>query len=255
MKFTEHLFISDVHLGAFTKAQSSKIEHDLISLIDYAIARKAAVYVLGDLFDYWMEFPKNRFVPAISKIVLDKFEEYNSKVMRAVYITGNHDNWTFGHFAKCGFDVEPDFRIINIAEKNILLMHGDGHFDSKNNFYRPFFHNLLRNKTFVHYFQAVSGSKMGLGAMRLFSDVTRKRNYRNPKSLNQQAQIIFSFGKVDSMICGHDHIPRMETFINRTYINLGTFYEHRTIARSVNGSIKLVKWNAETKEFQPFGQN
>ena len=51
------IFISDVHLGAFDKAKEAEVENDLITLINYCCAHKIKIYILGDLFDYWMEYP------------------------------------------------------------------------------------------------------------------------------------------------------------------------------------------------------
>lgn len=52
------LFISDVHLGAFDKATEKEIEDELIALINHCCEQKIKIYILGDLFDYWMEYPK-----------------------------------------------------------------------------------------------------------------------------------------------------------------------------------------------------
>lgn len=249
MSQKEHLFISDVHLGAFSKEKEAEVERRLIALINYAIDRGAQLYVLGDLFDYWMEYPNSNFIPEVGKLVLDKFEEYNRKVSPAIYVTGNHDNWTFGHFQQRGFDVETKFRIISIGDFNVLIMHGDGQVGERNDVLRPAFHNVLRNPSFTTYYQKIFPPEVGLGIMKYFSDLTRKRNHSNPIPLNNHAQSILNSSDVDLVLCGHDHIPRTETFSNGTYINLGTFFDHSTLVRYINNQFKLVNWNDETKDF------
>ncbi len=249
MSLNEHLFISDVHLGAFSFEKQVEIEQRLIALIDYAIQEKAKLYVLGDLFDYWMEYPSTKFIPEIGKAVLDKFEEYNRAVTPAIYVTGNHDNWTFGHFRDRGFSVETKFRIITIEKSNVLIMHGDGQVGERNDFLRPTFHNILRNPLFTTYYQKIFPPHIGIGIMKGFSNLTRKRNHSNPVPLNNHAKTILNSNEVDIVLCGHDHIPRKETFSNGRYINLGTFFEHGTLVRYINNQFELVIWREETKDF------
>lgn len=126
MDFEQHLFISDVHLGAFSATTNQQIEGDLIALIEHCKEERIEINILGDLFDYWMEYPEKGFVPDLGKKVLDAFEEYNNTVSPALFITGNHDNWTFGHFKERGFDLESNFRLKEIDGKRLLLLHGDG---------------------------------------------------------------------------------------------------------------------------------
>lgn len=249
MSEKEHLFISDVHLGAFSKEKEVEIELRLIALINYAIDRKAQLYVLGDLFDYWMEYPDSNFIPEIGKSVLNAFEKYNQTITPAIYVTGNHDNWTFGHFKERGFDVETKFRIINIDQSNVLIMHGDGQVGERNDFFRPAFHNILRNSSFTNYYQKVFPPEIGLQIMKKFSNLTRKRNHTNPIPLNNHAKSILSSNEIDIVLCGHDHIPRTETFSTGTYINLGIFFEHGTLVRYINNEFQLVIWRDRTKDF------
>lgn len=60
-----YLFLSDAHLGGFSKEKNRKIEEDLIELVDYCLEQQIQIAVLGDLFDYWMEYPGS--IPALGK--------------------------------------------------------------------------------------------------------------------------------------------------------------------------------------------
>lgn len=251
----EHLFISDVHLGAFSSKKEIEVEEKLITLIDYAIEQKAGLYILGDLFDFWMEYPDIKFIPDLGTAVLNKFEEYNRIVKPAIYVTGNHDNWTFGHFKDRGFDVEPKYRVIPVGKFNVLIMHGDGQVGERNDILRPAFHKLLRNPSFIHYYQKLFPPDVGIALMKNFSSITRKRNHSNPVPLNNHAASILTSDEVDILICGHDHIPREETFSGGRYINLGTFFKDNTLVRYINNEFQLVIWRADTKEFVPYDSN
>jgi UDP-2,3-diacylglucosamine pyrophosphatase LpxH len=58
----------------------------------------------------------------------------------------------------------------------------------------------------------------------------------------------------DVVISGHDHQPRVLDFDGGTYINLGTFFDDRTVSFYNNGVVELVVWNAAEKTLLPFEQ-
>lgn len=120
-----HIFLSDVHLGANNPEETEQLEHELIRLVDYCESQKIQIHILGDFFDYWMEFPD--YVPELGQDILKRFESYNRTVNSATtYITGNHDYWTVSHFEKLGFKVEHEFMNLDLGDRNLFLCHGDG---------------------------------------------------------------------------------------------------------------------------------
>ncbi|MAO64975.1 MAG: hypothetical protein CL666_08230 [Balneola sp.] len=253
MSFEQHIFLSDVHLGAFSAKTNKQIEEDLLALIEYCKQRHIELHILGDLFDYWMEFPEKGFVPQLGKNILEAFQDYNETVSPALFVTGNHDNWTFGHFKERGFDLEENFRLKEINGKRFLLMHGDGVAAAKIDFPRAAFHQLLRHSNFVNAYQKVLPPATGLALMKKFSSLTRRRDNHNPEPLNRQAKKIFSRHRLDYIITGHDHVPRVETFPQGRYINCGPFFNKRTLVLHTKDDTQLVTWNAEDKNFIPFG--
>jgi len=254
MSESEHLFISDVHLGAFQPAKEQELQQSLLSLIKYATECHARIYILGDLFDYWMEYPAHSFIPELGKSILDAFEQYNSEIGPALYVTGNHDNWTFGHFESRGFDLEPNARIIHIEGQRILLMHGDGKFGKRKDLLRPMFHQILRSKTFISAYQHILRPKSGLEIMKRFSSFSKRKEYLNPIPLDQHAEQILREPTIDVVLCGHDHVPRLKEYEGGLYVNLGTFFHHSTMVRYINGKLSLVVWDAVKQEFSDFNK-
>lgn len=250
----EHLFISDVHLGAFDEATEKKISNDLVALIHYATKKKATLYILGDLFDYWMEYPGSTFVPEIGQEVLKAFEVYNRSVGATVFITGNHDNWTISHFSDLGFDVEEQFRLINTGSKTALLFHGDGIWNQEDVFTRGFLHRLLRNNRFLALYRFLFPEKIGIQLMKIFSNITRSFDRIDAVPLNMNAKEKLKNPDIDLIICGHDHIPRTELYEGGCYINTGTFFKHRSVGRIMDDEAALVQWKSSTSEFVPFGE-
>lgn len=245
------LFVSDAHLGGFDQSRDNQIEQSLIRLIDYCEDNGFDIHILGDLFDYWMEYPKHK--PDLGKALLERFEAYNTQTGATLYITGNHDNWTNGYFQSLGFDLEVNYRLICLDEEKVMLMHGDGIEDPSFELSRPLFHRFLRNQRFVKAYQTVLPPKVGLGVMKSFSRLARMReNSETEKKLNKWAEKELKRKDTDVIICGHDHVPRILNFDFGTFINLGTFYQHRSMAIYNNGELSLVMWDAEARQLKPF---
>lgn len=242
------LFLSDVHLGGFSPSRNESLEKELINLIDYAEENEYQLFVLGDLFDYWMEYPDH--IPGLGREVLMRFKAYNRSFGPTLYITGNHDSWTNGYFSETGFDVERDFRILELPGKNVLLLHGDGLADGAFDYPRPLLHRLLRNSAFVSTYQTLFPPRAGLNIMKQFSKINRllRQNYTIAPELDRWAEETLEESDLDGIICGHDHQPRVRNFSFGTYLNLGTFYKHRTLAAYNNDEFNLVVWSDEKQQ-------
>src|SRR6056297_1821810 len=209
-----HLFLSDVHIGAFEEDVDRIIRRDLISLIEYCALQNIQIHILGDLFDYWMEYPE--WHPSL------------------------------------GSNVPYEFFEITLDGKRVFLHHGDGLKDPAYHLPRPPFHRLLRNKMFVKLYQSLLTPKNGLRVMKAFSDYSKRRSYCDPSILNKWSENFLNTTNYDVVISGHDHHPRILNFENGTYINLGTFFDHRTISLYNNGSLELVVWDAASNTLLPF---
>jgi len=246
------LFISDVHLGGFSKQENQRIESELIQLVNYCQRNNIRLVILGDLFDYWMEYPN--FVPKVGEKLLDRFKNFNRVLGPSLYITGNHDNWTLDHFQNVGFHVEHEQHTLSLADNSIMILHGDGLSKKKYNLPRPMMHRILRNASFVKLFQSLFPAQTGIRLMKNFSKFTRKfdEGPQKAKILNKWAQNHLKNNDIDIILCGHDHIPRRKQFTFGTYINLGTFYHHRTMAYYNNEDISLVCWKPATQSLTQF---
>lgn len=234
------LFLSDVHLGAFSEAVQNELEAALKSLIDLCIEEKIQIYLLGDLFDYWMEYPD--FIPPLGKSVLDRLELYNSKCGPAYFITGNHDFWDQGHFTDRGFIVEYEFLKVELFSKQFLLFHGDGLSDLEFEISRPWLNQFLRNPSFVSGYQKVFSGAAGNHLMKVFSEFTREDGNPDTERLSSWAKSFLQKTDVDYIITGHDHLPRMETYSSGTYINTGAFFRDRTLLLYTEDGPNLVSY-------------
>lgn len=246
------LFLSDVHLGAFSKAKNEQLEQELIQLIDFAEQHHYQIAVLGDLFDYWIEYPGK--VPELGKPLLQRFKAFHRHSPGSLFITGNHDNWTLGHFEACGFEVEPDYRLLTISDTNVLLMHGDALGAQPEELKRPLLHRFIRNKTFLKFYRTIFSPETGLNVMKKFSKFSRKLGSEesDPDRLDKGVQKILQNTDIDVILCGHDHRPRRKNFDEGTYLNLGTFHHHHTLVEYNNQCFSLVQWKSKQNKLISF---
>ncbi|MDR8390208.1 metallophosphoesterase [Aliifodinibius sp. S!AR15-10] len=246
------LFLSDVHLGGFSDKKNRQLEHDLIKLIDFCQEHEIKIYILGDLFDFWMEYPGH--VPSLGRKVNERFKEYNDALGPTLYITGNHDNWTRSYLPGIGFRIEPNYQSLATDEQKLLLLHGDGLLTENDGLRRPPMHQLLRNETFIKVYQTLLPPAAGLWVMKWFSRLNRFfGSFKEDITLlNSWAEKTLNEGDFDIIICGHDHFPRKKEFDFGTFLNLGTFYKHRTMAFYNNNDINIVVWDSGSRQLNNF---
>jgi len=244
------LFLSDVHLGALNQAETGMLEEELIQIIDFCERNSYRIHILGDLFDYWMEYPN--YIPPLGENILTHFSKLHQKTEGGLFITGNHDFWTVEYFSNCGFDVEREYRVLTSENKTFFLTHGDGLSDPQYNLPRPLLHRILRNNYFVHLFQTLFSGPTGNHVMKSFSELTRDNRNINTERLSKWAETTLDKYSFDYIITGHDHVPRKETFSAGTYINTGAYYLHKSAAIYNNGDVSLVRWDSDKMIFNPF---
>ena len=251
LPFSDCLFLSDVHLGGFGHDTDRRLEHELGALIQHCTEKKIAIIILGDLFDYWMEYPQLNYRPDIGDRILPLFKAYNKSIFPIPYITGNHDHWTFGFLEEQGFRISKDYILTKINGSNILLCHGDGFTGAQFGLPLPLMHRILKSDAFVKWYQKILPPQTGLKVMKAFSGWNQRFPDHNPEPLNRWAVSCLRNYDFNVIICGHDHIPRVETLSYGRYINTGAFYQHKTLVLHKNREFKLVTWHADTFEFKP----
>jgi UDP-2,3-diacylglucosamine hydrolase len=117
-------FISDAHLGARHNKEASQTEKALVRWLDSIAPEAAAVYMLGDMFDYWFEY--RYVVPRGFTRFLGKIAEMSDSGVEIHFFTGNHDIWMFDYLTEeTGAIIHRDLLPVEINGKSFLLGHGD----------------------------------------------------------------------------------------------------------------------------------
>lgn len=246
----KHLFLSDAHIGAFSDQENQQLEDELCGVAAWCTRENVQLHILGDLFDYWMEY--DGFHPQVGAQVLDCLETYNRQTGSATYITGNHDNWTRGYFADKGFSVHKNSKTVDTGTHSIFMHHGDGLDNPDLKLKRPLLHRVLRNKSFIKLYQFLFPPETGLKLMQRFSEFSRKRSKVDVQTLDKWSEWFLKHHPYNLVICGHDHQPRIHRYPFGTYVNLGTFFQDKTALLYTNNDFTFVRWNGQEETFAEY---
>ena len=93
-------FLSDAHLGSRVIKDPRAHEKKLVAWLDMVKADAEAIYLLGDIFDFWYEY--KTVVPKGFVRFLGKLAELTDAGVEIHFLIGNHDIWTFGYLEKEG---------------------------------------------------------------------------------------------------------------------------------------------------------
>ena len=94
-------FLSDAHLGSWAIDHKRMQERRLVRFLDSIKDKAAAVYLLGDMFDFWYEY--RYVVPKGFTRFLGKISELADMGVEVHYFTGNHDIWAYEYLEReCG---------------------------------------------------------------------------------------------------------------------------------------------------------
>lgn len=118
-------FLSDAHLGSLAIPHARMQERRLVNFLDGIKHKAEAVYLLGDIFDFWYEY--RTVVPRGYTRLLGKISELTDLGVEVHYFCGNHDLWQTDYFEKeCGMTVHHHDEVVEIGDRTFYLAHGDG---------------------------------------------------------------------------------------------------------------------------------
>ena len=120
-------FLSDAHLGSRAIDNPQAHQQTLIAMLQHMAKDATAIYLLGDIFDFWCEYfwrdsSKEQYRP-----FLQTLRALTDKGIDIHFFIGNHDIWTFGWLEKeAGVIVHRKPESIVLNGKRLFLAHGDG---------------------------------------------------------------------------------------------------------------------------------
>lgn len=116
---TETLFIADLHLDEQCLETIEVFQNFLTRRVKYS----AGLYILGDLFEFWIGDDENN--PHLNDLK-NELKKITSSGVPIYFMRGNRDFLIGQQFAQqTGCQLLEDETVIDLNGKRILLMHGD----------------------------------------------------------------------------------------------------------------------------------
>ena len=205
-------FISDAHLGSLAIQHKRMQERRLVRFLDSIKEKAEAIYLLGDMFDFWYEY--RYVVPKGYTRFLGKISELTDMGVEMHYFTGNHDIWAYDYLQReCGVILHKQPVTTELYGKVFFLAHGDGlgDRDQKFKFIRAIFHNATCQRLFSALHPRWG---MWLGLNWAMHSRLKRPDGEEPPYMGEEREPLVRFTKrymqyhpnVDYYIYGHRHI-------------------------------------------------
>jgi UDP-2,3-diacylglucosamine hydrolase len=234
-------FISDVHLGLGSHGEELEKQRRLLGFLDNASRDATHLFILGDLFDAWIEY--RTVIPKGFHRVLAKLHDIAERGIDVHFLVGNHDFWVRDYFdAEMGIKTHREAFEVELDGKRIYMHHGDG-LDPRDRGYAVL-KKILRNRASIWLFSWLHpdiGVALARSSSKRSRGYTTTKDYGGGDGMRQEAARRIARG-CDLVVMGHRHVPRAEELGGGTYANLGDWIGHNTYGRLANGTFSLLTW-------------
>ncbi len=234
-------FASDFHLGSPNLEESHKREKLIVQWLTEIEKDAKAVYLVGDVFDFWFEYKK--VIPKGFIRFLGKLAELTDNGIAVHFFVGNHDLWLRDYLeTEVGIKVHHNNIIIKEGGKEIFIGHGDGL--GKGDYFYKFLRKIFTSKICQWAFARLHPN-FAFSLAHTWSKSGHKSKGGN--FISAEKEILFGYcqkqqttNPVNYYVFGHRHFPlELKVDEKATYINTGDWLRHYTYAILDNGRLEL----------------
>ena len=243
---TKIYFASDLHLGVPNKEKSLEREKRFVKWLDEIKSDASAIYLVGDVFDFWFEYKKA--VPKGYVRLLGKLAEISDSGIEIHFFTGNHDMWVFDYLEKeINLKIYRKPQEITINGKSFFIGHGDGlgPHDKGYQFIKKIFSNKLCQWLFARVHP-----NLGISIAEYWSQKSRIANGQKDETFHGENEWLTQFcketlksKKIDYFIFGHRHLPlEIDLGNDSYYFNLGEWVNYNSYAVFDGNKLELKRY-------------
>jgi len=217
-------FGSDFHLGAPTEKESQERERKIIRWLEHVSQDASAIFLLGDLFDFWFEY--KTVVPKGFIRFQGKLAELKDRGIAIHLFAGNHDLWFKDYFTKeLDIPIHHNPVALEVGEKRLLIGHGDGlgPGDRKFKMVKRIFTNPFAKWAYrwIHPDIGITLAKYWSKKSRVEPEKERFQGEEKERLLTYCKEVEKTHHH-DYYVFGHRHLPLvLMVSDNSTYFNLG----------------------------------
>ena len=117
-------FVADVHLGLDANDPKAREERFVQGLRSIRTPETKAVWLLGDIWDFWYEY--RDLIPREAARVTAQIINLVDEGVEVYYIPGNHDVWLYSFWQNMGVKVLPQPQSLDLDGRHFTVGHGDG---------------------------------------------------------------------------------------------------------------------------------
>ncbi len=239
-------FASDFHLGTPDHHSSKEREKAIVAWLDSIANEAAAIFLLGDVFDFWFEY--RHVVPKGHVRLLGKLASLTDQGIPIYIFSGNHDMWMFGYLHdEAGIKIHHKPATIEAFGFKLYVGHGDGLGPGDRSF--KFLKKIFRNRMAQWFFARVHPN-LSFGIAKAWSSRSRISNKSFDEHFMGEEEWLYQYCRqieenehFDFYIFGHRHLPiNMKIGEKSTYINLGEWINHRKYAVLDSKGLELLQF-------------
>jgi UDP-2,3-diacylglucosamine hydrolase len=240
-------FVADAHLGQGSEDSNRVRERDLLAFFDRVASERAALYVVGDLFDFWFEY--GHAIPKRFVRVLAALGALARSGVPVTYLGGNHDFWIGDYLRRelgVAFTDQP--MSLDIQGRKLFLAHGDGLGPGDHGY--KLLKRVLRNGAARFLFRWIHPD-VGIPIASATSHTSRhhaprpKRGERELRRLLAEPRFAEGY---DAVLLAHLHRPIHDRTEGKDFIVLGDWITSRTVAKLENGRFQLFEFEFQGSE-------
>lgn len=239
-------FASDFHLGAPDKVSSLIRERKIISWLDEIKNDAEAIFLVGDIFDFWHEY--SRVIPKGFIRFQGKLAEVRDLDIPVYFFHGNHDMWMFDYFSsELGITIYTDPIQLFVNKHKLLVGHGDGLGPGDQTY--KLLKKVFRNRLAQWLFKWIHPD-LGMRLANFWSSSSRISNAKKEDGFKGEEEWLWQYCKkieaeehYDYYIFGHRHLALDLKVGDRSrYVNLGEWVTDSRYAVLDSKSLSLLKY-------------
>jgi UDP-2,3-diacylglucosamine hydrolase len=242
-------FASDFHLGAPNHEESRKRENKIVDWLSSIEHDAAAIFLMGDIFDFWFEYGTT--IPKGNIRLQGKLAFMADAGIPIIMFTGNHDMWMFGYFTEeMNIPIYRDLLELDVEGTRMLIGHGDGLGPGDHTY--KLLKKIFRNKMCQWLFERLHPNT-GMAIANYWSSQSRISNTEKGEDaflgdkeyLVQFCNEMEEKSHFDYYVFGHRHLP-LDVKIGESsrYINLGEWVSHFTYGKFDGTTFLLEKFES-----------
>lgn len=208
---------SDLHI----KSPKDPIYFSFVKSLKNVSKDTDYIFLLGDIFNF-LYGTVDWVIPRFSEL-FKELKKISKNGTRIYYVFGNHDfNFKFETVDYINF---AESFVLNISDKKVLLLHGDG-LDSSDKMYK-FLKGILRSKAF-HYIYKIFPCSVTYKLANFVGAISRLLGKEKTKEeikelYRERVKALKEKKDVDILLMGHSHTKDYLKINNFEYFNSGEF--------------------------------